>query len=386
MRVCFGGHNSPYLFTQISNFITRCMNRRGYYDCINYLDDFLVFGDTFDSCQQSQMTLISILISLGFEIAWKKCSSPSMTTQYLGINFDSVNMQISLPPHKLEKLHSELTFFKDRSRATKNQLQRLCGVLAHCAKVVRGGRTFSRRIIDLLSGLPEGNPRITLGSEFHLDLLWWIEFSKLFNGVSSLIHYNYGQGPSIFTDSSFSGYGLIMGHQWRAGYFNNNDLPMGYNFLNQRHNHWVNYDLDIMNINVLELFPVLLAVREFSHVWANQHIVCYTDNTQVVAGINKGTSANIHCMSMLREIFWFSATYNFHITCRHIPVVWHLVQVSPAGDSSGQWGLSTTSTADWFRHTHTSTHWPPIFSLLKWAVETPSFPSNYCVDYPYHYY
>ena len=45
-------------------------------------------------------------------------------------------------------------------------------------------------------------------------------------------------------------------------------------------------------------------------------------------------------------------------------VVWRLVQVSPAGDSSGQWGLSTTSTADWFRHTHTSTHWPPIFSTV----------------------
>ena len=318
VRVCFGVRNAPYLFTQISNFITRCMARRGYCDMVNYLDDFLVLGDSFSSCQEAQMTLISILISLGFEIAWKKCSSPSTTTQYLGIDFDSLSMQISLPSVKMHKLHTELEFFKNRTRATKTQLQRLCGVLAHCSKVIRGGRTFSRRIIDLLSGLPDGNPRITLSSEFRLDLLWWIEFSKEFNGVACLISYNFGDGPSIHTDSSFSGYGLVSGSHWMAGYFGRSDLPAGHNLLDPLHSHWVNYDLDIMNINVLELFPVLLATRSFAHDWSNQHVVCYSDNTQVVSCVNRGTSSNVHCMSMLREIFWFSAMYNFHITCRHV--------------------------------------------------------------------
>ena len=63
-----------------------------------------------------------------------------------------------------------------------------------------------------------------------------------------------------------------------------------------------------MNINVLELFSLLLAVREFSHLWSNQHVVWFTDNTQVVAGINKGTSSTVHCMSMLPEIFWYSVS------------------------------------------------------------------------------
>ena len=318
VRICFGVRTAPFLFTQISNFITRCMARRGYYHVINYLDDFLIVGDSYSSCQQAQVTLISILISLGFEIAWKKCSSPSTLTQYLGIDFDSIAMQISLPQHKLDKLHSELAFFDCRQRATKRQLQRLCGVLAHCSKVVRGGCTFSRRIIDLLSALPEGNPRITLSSEFHLDLLWWQEFAKTFNGVTCLIHYNFGQGPTIHTDSSFSGYGVVSDSRWLAGYFNSSDLPVGHNSLNPLHAHWINFELDVMNINVLELFPVLLAVQAWGHNWSNQHIVCYSDNTQVVSCVNRGTSTNVHCMSMLREIFWCSAMFNFHITCRHI--------------------------------------------------------------------
>ena len=119
VRVYFGASNAPYLFTQKSNFVTRCMGRRGFDQCVNYLDDFIVFGDSFQSCQQAQCTLISILISLGFEIAWKKCSSPSQSCQYLGINFDAINMQISLPPHKVLKLSLELEFFRGRSRATK---------------------------------------------------------------------------------------------------------------------------------------------------------------------------------------------------------------------------------------------------------------------------
>ena len=318
VRVCFGIKSAPFLFTQISNFVTRCMRRRGFVKIVNYLDDFLVFGDSFNSCQEAQMTLIILLGSLGFEVAWKKCSSPSTSTQYLGIIFDSISMEMSLPSSKIHKLHSELLFFENKTRATKRQLQRLCGVLAHCSKVVKGGRTFSRRIIDLLSALPDGNPRISLSNEFKLDMRWWYDYSILFNGVACLVQHNYGQGPTFCTDSSFSGYGIIMGDDWHAGYFNRNDLPCGHNMLIPAHSHWVNYYLDEMNINVLELFPILLAARLHGHEWINQHVICFSDNTQVVSCINRGTSINPCSMGMLREIFWLSATHNFHLTCRHI--------------------------------------------------------------------
>ena len=59
------------------------------------------------------MELISLLGSLGFVVNWKKCTSQSTSAIYLGIHFDSVEMQLSLPPAKLAKLHLELDFFKD---------------------------------------------------------------------------------------------------------------------------------------------------------------------------------------------------------------------------------------------------------------------------------
>ena len=292
--------------------------RRVFLRVINYLDDFLVFGDSFEECQLAQKELIGILISLGFHIAWKKCSTPSTVTQYLGIIFDSIAMEMSLPEGKLCKLHQELSFFTNKTRATKRQLQRLVGILSHCAKVVRGGRTFSRRIIDKLGALPDGNPRVSLDFEFRQDILWWSEFAKVFNGTACVIDHNYGLGPTIFSDSSQSGYGFLIGDRWQAGYFNSSEFPVGYDKLCVHHGHWCNFMISTDNINVLELVPVYLAATAYGHEWTNQHVILYTDNTQVVSCINRGTSVNTSSMGMLRDIFWLSAVNNFHLTARHI--------------------------------------------------------------------
>ena len=85
--------------------------RGGNYRIINYLDDFIVILDTFESCQQVQSELIHLLISLGFIISWKKCTSQSQVTRFLGIDINSCNMTLSLPSDKLEKLSSELNLY-----------------------------------------------------------------------------------------------------------------------------------------------------------------------------------------------------------------------------------------------------------------------------------
>ena len=312
-RICFGLANAPFLFTHVSNFVVRCLQRRGDYRMINYLDDFIVIGKDFNSCQQAQMELISLLISLGFQISWKKCSSPSTLTRYLGID-----VTMSLPKDKLSKLHSELLFFKDRRRATKHQLQRLCRILSHCAKVVKGARTFSRRVIDLLKGLSEGNPRVSLTYEFCQDLEWWSRFASTFNGISYCIEYNYGQGPEMFTDASFSGYGFVSGSDWLAGHFCSEHYPACVTVLNGNHHHWENVYVKDHNINVLELLPVYLGLQRSAPKWVGLHIVCRTDNTQVMYCLNKGVSTNKEAMALLREIFWLCVSHDIHLTSRHI--------------------------------------------------------------------
>ena len=51
----------------------------------------------------------------------------------------------------------------------------------------------------------------------------------------------------------------------------------------------------------------------------NEHVCVETDNTLAMAFINNGSCKNSITMSWLREIFWLSIRYNFHLRSRHLP-------------------------------------------------------------------
>lgn len=318
--LCFGLKCAPYAFNQFSNFVKRCLQRRGFVSVISYLDDYWVTGSSFEECQTVQMTLIEILGSLGFLVSFKKCSTPSTCVTYLGIEFDSVSMSIALPKEKLDAMIGEFRFFHGKSRATIKQLQRICGIISHASKVIKGGRTFSRRMLDLLKGLPPTKKRVRLSNEFLKDLNWWESVSIKFNGKELIIPYNNGEGLTLITDASKNGYGYLYGDTWQAGFYNTSLLPEGHEDLLQSHHHWQNVTvkLEENNINILELIPVWLCIQSHEAEWSNQHVVCYSDNSQVVAMINKGTSSSPVAMNLIRAIFWSSAIHNYHLTARHV--------------------------------------------------------------------
>lgn len=282
----------------------------------------MVIGKTEKECCTAQLTLISILRSLGFYIAWDKCVAPTQRITYLGVTFDSTNMSVSLPQSKMDRLHREISFFMNKNRATKRQIQQLCGILAHCSKVVKGGRRFSHRIIELLKGWPPTQKRIRLNDRFKHDLCWWQDFSQIFNGKNLMVSYNYGLGPSFYTDACIAGYGMLTDNDWQAGYFNSRVTP-DLSRLNPSHSHWMNVHVasadSASNINILELVPIWLCLKRNAHRWNNLHILCFTDNQSVWHMINKRHSINDECMILLRDLFWDCAVNNIHLTSRYIP-------------------------------------------------------------------
>ena len=72
------------------------------------------------------------------------------------------------------------------------------------------------------------------------------------------------------------------------------------------------------NINVRELYPILESARRWGGQWRDCKVKCITDNTQVVAAINKGRSVNEASMDILRLIFWESVVNNFHLVAQHV--------------------------------------------------------------------
>lgn len=319
-RLSFGLRCAPYIFNEISNFVVQCMGRRGYHKVINYLEDYFCWGATFQECANTQECLIRLLGQLGFTIAWPKCSSPSTECIFLGVLIDSKDMSMSLPSSKLARLRQELQFFRGRSRATVRQLQRLCGILSYASRVVRGGRTFSRRVIDLLKNLSPGTRRVRLSHQFRTDVDWWLRWAEVFNGCGSMIPHNYGLGPTIVTDASFSGYGLVGDQKWCAGYFDSQLIPSQLSRIRNDHLHWLNLHIGgQLSINVRELIPIWLACVLWGSEWSGHQVICWTDNTQVLSAVNRGSSTSAISMSLIRQIFWYSVAFDFHLVARHVP-------------------------------------------------------------------
>lgn len=266
-----------------------------------------------------QSVLIHLLQFLGFGISWQKCSSPSKCTRYLGIEFDAVRMQLRILDDKLAILYKEINFFEGKSRATLKQIQKLCGTLAHCSKIVRGWRTFSHRAIALLHDI-QGRSRIRLSACFKADLSWWRSLASFFNGVTTMVQHNYGEGPVLFTDASEQGYGLVLGSDWKARHFVESGSQLGLDG-GLPHAHWKDVVKPLVvggddNINFWELIPVWQALLRFAPSHRNQHLVLFPDNTQVVFMVNAGKSSYISCMCLLREIFWICVFFNVYLTAR----------------------------------------------------------------------
>ena len=87
--------------------------------------------------------------------------APSQVVRYLGLDLDSVKMEVRLPQDKVYKARTLVQRFRGLLVFTKKELMELCGCLAHASQVVKGGRTFSRRLINLLKFIPKGRKGVT---------------------------------------------------------------------------------------------------------------------------------------------------------------------------------------------------------------------------------
>ena len=148
-RLCFGLCLGPSYFDKISGFVYNILADMYNIQAVNYLDDFIVIGATLEEATWAQKVVIKILRYLGFYISWGKVTPPSQLCRYLGLDIDSIKMEIRLPKDKLEKLINLLNKYVGKSTISKNELESLGGLLAHCSHVVDGGRTHSRRFYDL---------------------------------------------------------------------------------------------------------------------------------------------------------------------------------------------------------------------------------------------
>lgn len=308
-RLCMGLSSSPFIFNKLSDFVVRCAAREGADRVINYLDDFCVIGGSEEDATRSQAKVLAILRRLGFYVSYKKVVAASTKIRFLGIDIDSSNLELSLPMDKLKKLQCVLGWFQDRRRATKKQLERLGGLLAHCAKVIRGGRTFCRRIYDLMATLSKPFYKARLTGSFREDIRWWRDFAEIFNGKAGMIG-KFSPVVSVYSDSSNWGFGATHQDDWLVGSFIDLDDSHLRHYAGHHH---VKPDkgLGVSHINVKEMWAVFAGAARWANGWGDSSVIFITDSAVVQSALNSGRSKSSEIMYFLRRLFWLSITYNF---------------------------------------------------------------------------
>ena len=309
--LCFGSRCSAFIFNRLTDAVARFITKQGII-CYNYLDDFIIISESYTDALRAENLLIKTLRKLGFYISWRKVASPSQKCRYLGIDIDSVAGKLLLPDDKLSKLHDELLFWKSRKTSSKIQMQRLCGILNFCCKVVRGGRVYMFHMIELLK-LFNTRKRISLPKSFFEDLDWWTSFSLTFNGSADFFD-PVVNTVELYTDACLYGLAAV----FNDDFFQSrifpcaNDEMFYYAVTDNMYDLYVPIE-HVNNINVLELAAVLLSMIRWSKSIMNCRVLAYCDNLQVCFNLAKDKTKNALSNN------WLCVRNNIYISPVFIP-------------------------------------------------------------------
>jgi hypothetical protein len=299
-RLPFGSSLSCRIFQSISDSIVRIMAKKGYL-IVSYIDDFMLISDTKVGCDAALAALILLIEDLGLTINWDKVALPSQNMTFLGVNIDCVNRVLSLPAKKLAEAKTLVCSWSRKTKCTKKELQSLIGRLNWCSKVVRGGRTFLRNLIDLLPKVTQQWHYVRLTPGAKSDINWWIVGLTRFHGSTP-----FAVDIPLHTHEFATDACLIGG----AGHFMDDWFYTSWS---------VDYpELAGADINILELQTVLVAAKRWGPSWSGCHLLVRSDNFATVAAINNSTTRSPGLLSIVKELFWLSVQYNFRLSAKHI--------------------------------------------------------------------
>ena len=168
----FGLGSAPYIFNAGADMVKWILvHSYQVSDLLHYLDDFITAGlPASPQCAKNLSMALAVSDRLGLPLHPGKCVSPAPVLTILGIELDSVNQVARLPAEELEALRELIASWLAWMWCNRQKLESLIGHLHHAAKVAWPGRTFLRRMIDLLCCFRKRDHPIRLNKEFHRDL------------------------------------------------------------------------------------------------------------------------------------------------------------------------------------------------------------------------
>ncbi|XP_077977557.1 uncharacterized protein LOC144433121 [Glandiceps talaboti] len=203
---------------------------------------------------------------------------------------------------RLENTLTELHTWQGKRTASKRQLQSIIGKLMFIAACVRPGRLFVSRMLKLLKKLKRNHHKTRLTGGFKKDIMWWLEYLPLYNGISMIPAVDWSAPGSIFhSDACLSGCGGITNRQYFHSSFPEH-------IIDQR-----------LHISALEMLTVVVAFKLWGIEWKGQRVTVMCDNEATVSVINTGRSKDNFMIACNRELLFWCASFQVEVRAKHTP-------------------------------------------------------------------
>ena len=182
----FGLRSAPAIFNTVADSFHWCLvNNWNVLDLLHYLDDYFTLGPPKSNiCASRLKPVTGMLVTFVFQCLPTNAWAPTTCLVFLGIELDSIRMTARLPADNHAELIALLDEWANKRWCKLKALQSLVGKLSHACTVVPLGRTFLRRLLDLLKAHSSKKSRfIRLNNECKLDIEWWRSFLPGWDGV-----------------------------------------------------------------------------------------------------------------------------------------------------------------------------------------------------------
>ena len=319
LGLAFGLRHSGLQGQKVTDAVSWILRRLGLevgegrpYNVCNYSDDLGGVEKTNERALAAYNKLSWLLADLGLDESVKKAEPPTTCITYLGVQFDSMKMTMSVPPEKITETKAEIGLWVRKTTITRKNLQSLLGKLFWVAKVVMHSRPFMGRLLAQLrtmTNLKDGK-KVKLTDDSRKDILWWKHYLDTFNGISMIVN----EDPIPLSleqllddphqvcagDATPTGGGAWHGHEYWS-----QDLPI------------VLQDI-LIPIHIKEFWVLIVSAKQWGDTWSGRSIVLYCDNDSVCDTITYKKPKDPAMLSLLREFLHVVVSKKFFPVIRKI--------------------------------------------------------------------
>ena len=282
------------------------------FNSLNYSDDIGGCESTLERATQSYEALSTLFTDLGLLESKSKAHPPSTSMPYLGIQFNTMTMQMSIPPEKIAEVREEISVWERKTKANKKSLQKLLGKLFWVSRCVRFSRGFMRQLLTQLQEvhqLPD-HQNVKLQPGCRTDIKWWARYLRRFNGIEMMFPsdpLNLSLDQLLDTDALVNcGDAQMLGG---GSYYGNE--------------YWSRpFPCKLQDpstpIHIKEFWVVVASAWLWGESWRGHMVYIFCDNDAVVEVLQNEKPKDPKMLDLLQEFLYITCTRNFSPVFRKI--------------------------------------------------------------------